>query len=241
MLSPRELERYDRQIRLLGVDGQDKLKNANVFIAGAGGLGCPISIYLAAAGIGKISIVDNDVVALSNLNRQILHWEKDIDRKKALSAEEKLREINHDIFVLAKSETITAENASELVADADLIIDAMDNYPTRYLLNKTAITKNIPFIHGAVNGFHGQAMTVIPGKSACLRCVFRQAPPETAFPVVGTTPGIIGLIQATEAMKYIVGMGELLAGRLLLWDGLNCQTDFVRVERDPLCQDCSSI
>ncbi len=241
MLSSRELERYDRQIPLLGEDGQNRLKKATVFIAGAGGLGCPISIYLAAAGIGKISIADKDVVALSNLNRQILHWEKDIDRKKASSAKEKLIEINHDIDVQAESETITEENAFELVADADLIIDAMDNYPIRFLLNKTAIIKNIPFIHGAINGFHGQAMTVLPGKSACLRCVFRQAPPEAAFPVIGTTPGIIGLIQATEAIKYIAGLGDLLTGKLMLWDGLNCQTDFVQVERDPFCQDCSSI
>jgi molybdopterin/thiamine biosynthesis adenylyltransferase len=238
MLTPREHERYSRQIGLLGVDGQDKLKQAKVFIAGAGGLGCPISIYLAAAGIGKISIVDKDVVSLSNLNRQILHWEKDVDRKKASSAKEKLREINHDIDVHAESVTITKENASELVEDADLIIDAMDNYTTRYLLNKTAIEKDIPFIHGAINGFHGQAMTVVPRKSACLRCVFRQAPPETAFPVIGTTPGIIGLIQATEAIKCIAGIGDLLEGKLLLWDGLNCQTDVVQVERDPLCQDC---
>jgi molybdopterin-synthase adenylyltransferase len=238
MLSPREHERYDRQIRLLGVGGQYKLKQAKVFIAGAGGLGCPISIYLAAAGIGKISIVDKDVVSLSNLNRQILHWEKDLYRKKASSAEEKLIEINHDIDVRAESLTITNENVFELVEDADLIIDAMDNYPARYLLNKTAIEKDIPFIHGAINGFHGQAMTVVPGKSACLRCVFRQAPPETAFPVIGTTAGIIGLIQATEAIKCITGIGDLLEGKLLLWNGLDCQTDVVQVERYPLCQDC---
>lgn len=238
MLSPKEHERYDRQIRLLGVGGQYKLKQAKVFIAGAGGLGCPISIYLAAAGIGKISIVDKDVVSLSNLNRQILHWEKDLYRKKASSAEEKLIEINHDIDVRAESLTITNENVFELVEDADLIIDAMDNYPARYLLNKTAIEKDIPFIHGAINGFHGQAMTVVPGKSACLSCVFRQAPPETAFPVIGTTAGIIGLIQATEAIKCITGIGDLLEGKLLLWNGLDCQTEIVQVERDPLCQDC---
>lgn len=240
MLSPSELERYDRQIRLLGEDGQDKLKEAKVFIAGAGGLGCPISIYLAAAGIGKITIVDKDIVTVSNLNRQILHWEKDLGQNKASSAKEKLREINHDIDVQARSETITDENAFDLVEDADLIIDAMDNYNARFLLNKTAIEKNIPFIHGAINGFHGQAMTVLPRKSACLRCIFHQAPPEAVFPVLGVTPGIIGLIQATEAIKYIVGIGDLLAGKLLLWDGLNYLTDFVQVERDPLCKDCQT-
>ena len=238
MLTERELDRYDRQIRLLGEDGQEKLKDAKVFIAGAGGLGCPISIYLAAAGIGKINLVDKDTVALSNLNRQILHWEKDIDREKAISAKEKLTEINRDIKIDAKSETITKDNASDLVADADLIIDAMDNFSTRYLLNRTALEKGIPFVHGAINGFHGQATTVLPGKSACLRCIFREAPPPSVFPVLGVTPGIIGLIQASEAIKYIVGIGELLSGKLLLWDGLTSQTEIVLVEKNAQCPDC---
>ena len=240
MLTEREQDRYDRKIRLLGEDGQEKLKDAKVFIAGAGGLGCPISIYLAAAGIGKISLVDKDTVALSNLNRQILHWEKDIDREKAISAKEKLTEINRDIKIDAKSETITENNASDLVADADLIIDAMDNFSTRYLLNRTALEKGIPFVHGAINGFHGQATTVLPGESACLRCIFREAPPPSVFPVLGVTPGIIGLIQASEAIKYIVGVGELLVGRLLLWDGLTSQTEIVQVEKNGNGQACGT-
>jgi adenylyltransferase/sulfurtransferase len=240
MLTERELDRYDRQIRLLGEDGQEKLKRAKVFIAGAGGLGSPISIYLTAAGIGKIDLVDKDTVALSNLNRQILHWEKDIDREKAISAKEKLTEINRDIKIDAKSETITEDNAFDLVADADLIIDAMDNFPTRYLLNRTALEKGIPFIHGAINGFHGQATTVLPGESACLRCIFREAPPPSVFPVLGVTPGIIGLIQASEAIKYIVGVGELLSGKLLLWDGLTSQTEIVQVEKNAHCRDCGT-
>jgi adenylyltransferase/sulfurtransferase len=241
MLTERELDRYDRQIRLLGEDGQEKLKDATVFIAGAGGLGSPISIYLAAAGIGKIKLVDKDTVALSNLNRQILHWEKDVDREKAISAREKLTEINSDIKIDAKSETITEDNASDLVADADLIIDAMDNFPTRYLLNRTALEKGIPFVHGAINGFHGQATTVLPGESACLRCIFREAPPPSVFPVLGVTPGIIGLIQASEAIKYIVGVGELLSGKLLLWDGLTSQTEIVQVEKNEHCPDCRNL
>ena len=238
MLTERELDRYDRQIRLLGEDGQEKLKDTKVFIAGAGGLGCPISIYLAAAGIGKINLVDKDTVALSNLNRQILHWEKDIDREKAISAKEKLTEINRDIKIDAKSDTITENNASDLVADADIIIDAMDNFSTRYQLNKTALEKGIPFVHGAISGFHGQATTVLPGESACLRCIFREAPPPSVFPVLGVTPGIIGLIQASEAIKYIVGVGELLSGKLLLWDGLTSQTEIVLVEKNAQCPDC---
>lgn len=241
MLTQRELDRYDRQIQLLGEDGQDKLKDAKVFVAGAGGLGSPISIYLAAAGIGKIILVDKDTVALSNLNRQILHWEKDIDREKAISAQEKLTEINSDIKIDAKYETIAEENAFDLVGDADLIIDAMDNFSTRYLLNRTALEKGIPFVHGAINGFHGQATTVIPGESACLRCIFREAPPPSVFPVLGVTPGIIGLIQASETIKYIVGVGELLSGKLLLWDGLNSQTEIVQVDKNAHCPDCRAV
>ncbi len=238
MITDNDLKRYDRQIRLFGPDGQDKLKKAKVFIAGAGGLGSPISIYLAAAGVGKIVIADKDVVELSNLNRQILHWEKDVGAKKTLSAQDKLRGMNSEIVVEGISETIDEKNASHLVGDADLIIDAMDNFSTRYLLNKTALEKKIPFIHGAIYGFQGQATTVLPGKTACLRCIFCQAPPPSTFPVIGTTPGFIGLIQAAEAIKYITGIGELLANRLLLWDGLVPSLETIDVERNPGCRDC---
>jgi molybdopterin/thiamine biosynthesis adenylyltransferase len=238
MLTERELDRYDRQIRLLGRDGQEKLKRATIFIAGAGGLGSPISIYLAAAGIGKIILVDNDTVSLSNLNRQILHWEKDLGQKKVVSAYEKLNGINQDIDIEVSSESIDQDNVSDLVGGSSLIIDAMDNYPARYLLNRAAISKKIPFIHGAVSGFCGQATTVIPGESACLRCIFRDAPMPSVFPVIGVTPGIIGMIQAAEAIKYIVGVGELLAGKLLIWDGLTSQIDILAVERNQDCKDC---
>lgn len=240
MITDKDLLRYDRQIKLFGEDGQERLKDAKVFIAGAGGLGSPISIYLAAAGIGKIVLVDRDVVELSNLNRQILHWEKDIGRSKALSAREKLQEMNSDIRIEAIPETFDEKNASNLVDDADLIIDAMDNFEARYLLNKTALSKNIPFIHGAIYGFHGQATTVLPGETACLRCIFAKAPPPATFPVIGVTPGVIGLIQAAEAIKYLTGMGELLANKLLIWDGLKPSMETIDVERDQACIDCGS-
>ena len=238
MITDKDLIRYDRQIKLLGIDSQEKLEDAKVFIAGAGGLGSPISVYLAAAGIGRMVLVDNDIVELSNLNRQILHWEKDVGKSKALSAKEKLSEINSDISIEAIAETLDEHNASSLVGDADLIIDAVDNFDTRYLLNKTALAKEIPFIHGAIYGFHGQATTVLPGRTACLRCIFAQAPPPAAFPVVGVTPGVIGLIQATEAIKYLTGMGELLANKLLIWDGLKPSMETIDVERDEACIDC---
>jgi molybdopterin/thiamine biosynthesis adenylyltransferase len=240
MIDDGDLDRYDRQIRLFGAEGQEKLKRAKVFIAGAGGLGSPISIYLAAAGIGKIVLVDKDVVELSNLNRQILHWERDVGSRKALSALEKLQKMNSDIIVEAAAEILDEENVLHLVGDADLIIDAMDNFPSRYLLNKAALDRKIPFIHGAIHGFHGQATTVLPGRTACLRCIFPEAPPPETFPVVGVTPGIIGLIQATEAIKYITGLGDLLAGKLLIWDGIRPSLETIDVERDPRCRDCGS-
>jgi len=241
MITDRDLTRYDRQIKLFGIEGQEKLKKSKVFIAGAGGLGSPISIYLAAAGVGKIVLADKDVVELSNLNRQILYREKDVGSSKALSAQEKLQEMNSDISIEAFPEILEEDNVSCLVGDADLIIDAMDNFPTRYLLNKTALEKKIPFIHGAIYGFHGQATTVLPGRTACLRCIFCQVPHFSTFPAVGVTSGIIGLIQTTEALKYLTCMGELLAGKLLLWDGLKPSLETIDVDRDPQCLDCGGL
>ena len=185
MFSERELERYKRQMMLFGEEGQERLKKAHIFIAGAGGLGSPVSIYLAVAGVGTITIVDMDVVDETNLNRQILHYDRDIGRKKTASAEEKLRELNPDIIINAIDVKIDASNAKKLVGNADGIVDAMDNYPTRYLLNDVAIAKKIPFFHGGIRGFYGQATTIIPGTTPCLKCIFPKAPPKEEFPVIG--------------------------------------------------------
>jgi len=243
MLTTNELGRYDRQIMIegFGEEGQEKLKRAKVIIAGSGGLGCPASIYLAAAGVGTIRIVDHDRVELSNLNRQVLHWDKDISRSKVDSAAEKLSQLNQGVKIEPMEETINEANISQLVAGFDLIVDAMDNLPTRYLLNKAAIDKNIPFFHGAVYGFEGRAMTIIPGKTACLRCVYRGLPPEEKFPVIGVTPAVIGCIQATEVIKYIVGIGKLLTNRLLIYDGLNLKFTELMVKRDPNCEHCGHL
>jgi adenylyltransferase/sulfurtransferase len=238
MLSRRELDRYKRQIMLFGEEGQERLKKANLFIAGAGGLGSPISIYLAVAGVGTITLVDRDVVELTNLNRQILHYDKDIGKTKTASAEEKLTALNPDITIKVIETTIDASNAAKLVGNADGIIDAMDNFPTRYVLNNTAIEKNIPFFHGAIRGLYGQATTIIPGKTACLQCIFPKAPPKEVFPVVGVTPAFIGMVQATEALKYLTGTGELLTNRLFLWDGLTTHVEEICVEKDPECAAC---
>jgi molybdopterin/thiamine biosynthesis adenylyltransferase len=244
MLTREERERYDRQIMLYGFgeEGQEKLKLARVFIAGVGGLGSPASIYLAAAGVGTIRIVDQDKVELSNLNRQVLHWDENIGRRKADSAEAKLKKLNPGIKIEATAATITEANVSQLVADSDLIVDAMDNLPTRYLLNKTAIEKGIPFFHGAVYGFEGRAMTIIPGKTACLNCVYHGVTiPEEKFPVIGVTPAVIGCIQATEVIKYIVGLGELLTNRLLTYDALRMTFTELKVKKDPSCEHCGNL
>ena len=243
MLTRDELTRYDRQIMLkgLGQDGQEKLKKARVFVAGAGGLGSPISIYLAVAGVGNIRLVDHDTIELSNLNRQILHGDGDIGKRKTDSAMQKLKGLNKDVNVEAVAETITEENVAELVGDCDLIVDATDNLPTRYVLNRAAIVKNIPFFHGAVYGFEGRAMTVVPGKTACLWCVYQGRVTQGKFPVIGVAPAVIGCLQATEVIKYLTGIGELLTGRLLMYDGLNLEFTKLEVKRDPNCQHCGHL
>jgi len=238
MLSERELDRYKRQILLFGEEGQEKLKKAKIFIAGAGGLGSPISIYLAVAGIGTITIVDMDVVERTNLNRQILHYDRDIGKKKTVSAEEKLREINPDITIKAIDTMIDETNVARLVGSSSGIVDAMDNFPTRYLLNETAVKKKIPLFHGAIRGLYGQATTIIPGVTPCLKCIFPKAPPKEVFPVVGVTPGFIGMVQATEVIKYLIRDGRLLTGRLFIWDGLEAHAEEICVERDPKCPVC---
>jgi len=224
-----------------GEEGQEKLKKARVFIAGIGGLGSPVAIYLAAAGVGTIRIADHDTVELSNLNRQVLHYERNIDKKKVDSAATKLAQLNPDIKIEKISVTITDKNISRLVADSDLIVDAMDNLPTRYLLNRTAIEKNIPFFHGAVYGFEGRAMTIIPGKTACLNCVYHGAAvPKEKFPVIGVTPAVIGCIQATEVIKYLLGLGDLLTDRLLNYDALRMKFTEFKISRDPNCEQCGN-
>ncbi|MDP3062551.1 MAG: HesA/MoeB/ThiF family protein [Chloroflexota bacterium] len=243
MLATEELARYDRQIRLegFGAESQEKLKRARVLVAGVGGLGCPVAMYLAAAGIGHLRLVDEDVVDQSNLNRQVLHWQKDVGREKVLSAAEKLRLLNPHITVEPIVQTISAENVLELADGCDLIMDCMDNYPTRYVLNEAALKKRIPFVHGAIYGLQGELTTVLPGVTPCLRCIFRGAPPKETFPVLGVTPGVIACLQAMEAIKYLTGVGELMAGRLLLFDGNDMQFSEVRIKRNPHCQDCARL
>ncbi|MBN1195112.1 MAG: HesA/MoeB/ThiF family protein [Methanomicrobiaceae archaeon] len=231
-------ERYLRQAPVIGEDGQKRLSEALVVIAGAGGLGSPVAMYLTAAGIGCLRIIDRDVVDRTNLNRQVIHWERDIGRSKTVSAEEKLIAMNPAIRIDSHHLSIDAENAADLVRGADIIVDATDNFTVRYALNRAACDQKIPLVHGALRGFDGQVTTIIPGKTACLRCIFPKPPPEEATPVFGTTAGIIGTIQANEVAKYLTGAGPLLENRLMLWNGLSTTLYEIPLTRDAACRDC---
>ncbi|NLD38604.1 MAG: HesA/MoeB/ThiF family protein [Desulfatiglans sp.] len=242
MLSLDELNRYDRQIMVpeIGLEGQEKIKSSRVFIAGAGGLGSPVSLYLAAAGVGTLVIADNDRVEITNLNRQILHWPRNIGSKKVESAREKINSFNEHTKVEIFDETIDDDNISGLTNGCDVIIDAMDNIATRFVLNRAAIKRKIPFIHGAVSGLEGRVTTIIPFKTACIGCMYRADTKPGKFPVLGVTPGIIGIIQATEVIKYLTGMGELLTNRLLIYDGMDLSFREFKLSRNPECRECNT-
>ena len=238
MLTKEELVRYERQIIMpeWGEAGQEKLKKSKVLVAGAGGLGSAILTYLAVAGVGKIRIIDGDKVELGNLNRQMLHSDKDVGRAKVDSAKERLEALNPDIQIETICEVITEGNVFDLVADYP-IVDAMDNLPTRHLLNSVAVRRCLPLFHGAVYGFEGRATTIIPGKTPCLRCLYQGVLPGK-IPVVGVTPAVIGCVQATEVIKYILGIGEMLVGRLLVYDGLSMRFTELKLRKDPECEVC---
>ncbi len=242
MLTPDELLRYQRQIMIrgFGPEGQEKLKKARVFIAGAGGLGSPAALYLAAAGVGTLRIVDLDTVDLSNLNRQILHWTSDVGKNKIDSANQKLHQLNPEIQIETLKEKITVDNVESLISGYDAVVDAMDNLSTRYLLNQTALKNKIPLFHGAVSGFEGRAMTVLPGHSACLMCLYHGIAISAKTPVMGATPGVIACIQATEVIKYLTGLGHLLTDRFLVYDGLEMRFTEIKVTRDPSCNHCGT-
>ncbi len=242
-----QIKRYSRHIILpeVGGRGQKKLLNAKVFLVGAGGLGSPAAYYLAAVGVGKIGIADNDNVDLSNLQRQILHSTKKVDTPKALSAKETLEGLNPDVEVVPYNERLTSENITDIIKDYDVIIDGSDNFPTRYLVNDACVLLGKPLSHGSIFRFEGQATTIIPGKGPCYRCLFESPPPPDLVPscqeagVLGVLPGIIGVIQATEVIKLILGKGDLLIGELLLYDSLRMDFKRLKVRRNPKCPVCS--
>ncbi|KPU64028.1 adenylyltransferase [Thermococcus sp. EP1] len=232
MLSNRELERYDRQIRIFGVEGQEKLKKSKVAIVGIGGLGSPVAYYLAAAGVGELLLIDEQTPELSNLNRQILHWEEDLGKNpKAVSAKWKLERFNPDIKIKTFTGKLTEENIDDIIKDVDVMVDCLDNFETRYLLDDFAQRRGIPFVHGAVEGLHGQLTTIIPGKTKSLKELFPIPPKKKEkFPILGATAGVIGTIQATEVVKLITGHGEVLANKLLIVDLLHNSFEVIDLE-----------
>ncbi len=226
-----QIERYSRHIILkeVGVKGQKKLLESKVLIIGAGGLGAPAALYLAAAGVGTIGIADADEVDLSNLQRQVIHATADIGKPKVLSAKEGMEAINPDVTVKTYHTFITSENIAEIIKDYDFIIDGTDNFPAKFLINDACVMAEKPFSHAGIIRFKGQMMTYVPGKSPCYRCVFKNPPPKDAVPtckqagVIGAMAGVIGCLQAMEAIKYIIGKGELLTGYLLTYDALTME------------------
>ena len=243
MLDRAELERYDRQIRIrgFGLKGQERLKEACVAIIGLGGLGCPAALYLAAAGVGYLRLVDNGRVELSNLNRQVLYRDGDIGRQKAELAAERLREVNPHIRVKPISAQVDEENVLDVLRGADVVLDGLDNWRTRFIVNRACVELGIPFIHAGVRAFYGQITTIFPGRGPCLRCIIKATPPEEKdIPVIGPVPAIIASIQALEAIKLITGLGRPLIGRMLILDGLEMRFEEVLIERDEKCPVCAS-
>ena len=242
-LSDDERKRYNRQILMdgWGEAAQLKLKKSTVFVAGAGGLGSPASIYLAVAGVGHIKLCDFDATALANLNRQILHDDTRIGANKAVSGKVTLERLNPSIRVTAITDKIVPGNVDALVGDADIVIDCMDNFPTRYVLNECAVRKRIPLVHGSVRGMEGQLTFIQSPETPCLRCLFAEAPPPEVFPVLGATPGVIGTMEAMEALKYLTGVGTTLKNRLLVWNGADMEFRLLKVRRDPDCPTCSQL
>lgn len=247
-LSADQRQRYHRQLLLpqFGPEGQAKLQRGRVLVVGAGGLGSPAALYLAAAGIGTLGIVDSDVVDLSNLHRQILHATADIGRSKAQSAKEKLAALNPDVAVVTYTDRLADDNAEALVRDYDIVLGCVDNFTARYAINRACVKLGKPNVFGAAARFEGQASVFCLPDGPCYQCVFQEPPPEDWRPgpedqaVLGTTPGTIGCIQATEAIKLLAGFGKPLSGRLLLYDGLNMRFREIAVRKNPNCPVCGN-
>lgn len=242
-----QIERYSRQIILpnFGGKGQEMLLNAKVLIIGAGGLGSPCALYLASAGVGKIGIVDSDAVELNNLQRQILHSTKNVGTPKVESAKERINGINSDVEVVPYKIRLTSKNILEIIKDYDFVVDGSDNFPTRYLVNDACVFSKKPLSHGGIFRFDGQAITIIPGESACYRCLFSEPPPPGLVPgcqeagILGAVAGVIGTIQANEALKYLLKIGNLLAGKLLVFNALDSSFRQVKVPKNENCPVCS--
>ena len=245
-LSRDEILRYSRHLLIpeVGLEGQRKLKNSSVLIIGTGGLGSPVSLYLAAAGVGRLGLVDYDVVDSSNLQRQVIHGTSTIGKLKVESAKAKLLDLNPDIQVDVFNESLTSENALRIARDFDLILDGTDNFPTRYLTNDVAVFLGKPNVYASIYRFDGQVSVFYAKEGPCYRCLFPEPPPPGLVPscaeggVLGVLPGTIGTLQATEALKILLGIGEPLIGKLLLYNALDMSFDFVKLKKNPNCRVC---
>jgi len=243
-----QMERYSRHIILkeVGAKGQTKLLQSKVLIIGTGGLGAPAAMFLAAAGVGTIGLVDFDAVELSNLQRQIIHFTKDVGKPKVLSGKETIQEMNPDVQVVTYREWVSAANIRDIIKDKeyDFIIDGTDNFPAKFLINDACVFTKKPFSHAGIIRFQGQTMTFVPGEGPCYRCIFHSPPPPDKVPtckqagVLGVMGGIIGTIQATEAIKYILGIGDLLTGYLLTYDALKMEFRKIKLPNNKKCQVC---
>ncbi|MEA1963513.1 MAG: ThiF family adenylyltransferase [Candidatus Aerophobetes bacterium] len=242
MLNEKELIRYDRQIMIFGKNAQEKLKKAKVATVGIGGLGSAISIYLTAAGVGHLLLIDEQKPELSNLNRQILYGEEDVEKRaKTISAKEKLNQLNSEVKIETYSKRISRENIEDLLDDVDIVVDALDNFETRYLLNEFCVKGRMPLVHAAVEGFHGQITTIIPGKTPCLRCLFPNPPREIKFPIIGVTAGFFGILEANEVLKLITGYGNNLIGKLFIYDLSRNEGEWIDIRPNPSCPLCSNL
>jgi adenylyltransferase/sulfurtransferase len=247
-LSNEEVLRYSRHLIIpdVGIEGQRKLKQSRVLLVGAGGLGSPLALYLAAAGVGTIGLVDFDVVDLTNLQRQILHGTKDVGRRKLESAADRIHDVNPHVALELHETRLTSQNALELVRAYDFVVDGTDNFPTRYLVNDACVLAGKPNVYGSIFRFEGQASVFSTEQGPCYRCLFREPPPPGLVPscaeggVLGVLPGLIGVIQATEAVKLAIGIGEPLIGKLLLVDALRMQFRTLKLQRDPTCPACGT-
>jgi len=241
-LNAMQRERYARHLSLpeIGEKGQKKLRKSRVLIIGTGGLGSPAAYYLAAAGISTLGLLDSDVVELSNLQRQIIHFTADLGRRKTLSAEEKLKALNPDVRIKTYSLRLTSKNAQAILRDFDFVIDATDNFSSKLVIANACHAAKKPYSHAGILRFFGQTMTVIPGQTACYRCVFESPPKDPSVPQgpLGAVPGIIGSIQAVEAIKYLLHLGDLLTNRLLTVDALTMRFREVPVKQNPHCKLC---
>lgn len=247
-LTDEQIERYSRHIILkdVGVEGQEKIMAGKILIIGAGGLGSPAALYLAAAGVGTIGLVDSDAVDISNLQRQVIHFTPDIGKSKVLSAKEKILAINPDVEVAVYKTRVDASNILGIIKDYDFIVDGTDNFAAKFLINDACVLGKKPFSHGGILRFDGQTMTYVPGKT-CYRCIFTAPPPKDVVPscsqagILGAVAGMLGTIQAAEALRFLLGKGELLTNRLLMFDALNMNFRTVDFSRNPKCPICSDV